>query len=371
MLRDAGRLVLERAALMCSRGLELTDPQPGNVLFQGAQAVFVGPGAICSATQNEQWSGAEQFREQFLNPLYLASAGAGDVARSLMQTTFGGRISASHVKYFSLQEKIVQRTRTGARELARHVVPSHIQEILRKRLPRHRSGRSQATHLAYLKEELESIPLPQLKSGWSGYYGDHLSPLEPSPEWNPKQRQVFEILARIRPATVLDVGANRGWYSQMAAKHFASAVAIDSDSACISRLYSDAFSQSHRVLPLIMDIRVPSPAGGPCRELHPPAWDRFRCDFVLALAIVHHLALRNQLKFDQIVSLLKRFSKRHLLVEFPKPKDHMSQKLMRGRDTFYSWYTSETFQTVLGRHFSTVVRYPSDSETRELYFCEF
>src|SRR2546430_13826813 len=67
----------------------------------------------------------------------------------------------SYVRYFNLQEKVLQRARTGAREFARRLLSSQIQDILRKRLPRHRSGASQASHLAYLKKELE---IPHVRS---------------------------------------------------------------------------------------------------------------------------------------------------------------------------------------------------------------
>jgi len=88
---------------------------------------------------------------------------------------------------------------------------------------------------------------------------------------------------------------------------------------------------------------------------------------VLAFAIVHHLALRSRLTFDQIVGLLKRFTTRQMLVEFPLPEDYAPQDFMRAGD---SWYTSENFQAVLRRHFRAVERYPSESATREIYVCE-
>jgi hypothetical protein len=121
------------------------------------------------------------------------------------------------------------------------------------------------------------------------------------------------------------------------------------------------------VLPLIMDIRDPSPARGLCGELCPPAWERLNCDLVLALAMVHHLALRSRLTFDHLVRLLKRFSKCYLLVEFVTAEDYMGKELRRDDD---NWYTSDNFQSALRRHFRVVQQFPSDSDTRELYLCE-
>jgi hypothetical protein len=88
---------------------------------------------------------------------------------------------------------------------------------------------------------------------------------------------------------------------------------------------------------------------------------------VLALAMVHDLVLRSRLTFDQSVRLLKRFSKRYVLVEFVNAEDYMGKQLIRAED---SWYTSDNFQTTLRRHFRMVEHLPSDTDARELYFCE-
>jgi hypothetical protein len=163
------------------------------------------------------------------------------------------------------------------------------------------------------------------------------------------------------------MGSKRGWYAQLAARSGASVVAMDGDSACVSRLYADALANSLPVLPLIMDVRDPSPARGLCGELCPAAWERLICDLVLAPAMVHDLVLRSRLTFDQSVRLLKRFSKRYVLVEFVNAEDYMGKQLIRAED---SWYTSDNFQTTLRRHFRMVEHLPSDTDTRELYFCE-
>jgi cyclopropane fatty-acyl-phospholipid synthase-like methyltransferase len=238
---------------------------------------------------------------------------------------------------------------------------------LRKKLPRHGSGGSQATHIDSLKEELESIHLPQPEIGGLENSEESFPRLELDPGRQAKLNRVLEILDRIGPASVLDVGTNRGWYALAAATRGASIVAIDTDSTGVSRLYSDAVAQSLSVLPLIMDFRNPSPARGLCGELCPAAWDRLGCDLVLALAMVHHLALLQRLTFDHIIASLRRFTKRCLLVEFPTPEDYMVKKLIRTAD---DWYTSGNFQGALARCFRKVEHFPSNTDTRELYFCE-
>ena len=366
MLRSAGRLVLDLAAQLHRRGLELADGHAWNVLFRGPRPVFVDLGAIRPVFDDSRWFAAEQFREHFINPLYLVSAGAEDIARSLIQTNYNGAVLSRHMKHFSLTEKLVQRTRARAASLTRHVLPSQMRELLRRKFPRHPFRGSKAAHLDSLREELESIELPQPETRWSGYYNESLPLWEHNPERDAKLGCVLEIVDRIAPISVLDVGANRGRYALAAAMRGASVVAIDADSTCVSRLYSDALAKSLPVLPLIMDIRNAS-ARGLCGEVYAAAWERLGCDLVMALAIVHHLALGQRLTLDHIVRCLKRFSKRHLLVEFPTREDYMVMELTRAGD---DWYTSDNFQSTLKRYFGKVERFPSNSHTREIYFCE-
>ena len=366
MLRSAGRLVLDLAVQLHRRGLELADGHAWNVLFQGPRPLFVDLGAIRPAFDDSRWLAAEQFREHFINPLYLVSAGAEDIARSLMQTHPNGAVLSRHMKHFSLTEKVVQRTRARAASLARHVLPSQMQELLRRKFPRHPPRGSKVAHLDSLREELESIELPQSETRWSGYYDECPALWENNPERDAKLSCVLKVLDRIAPVSVLDLGANRGRYALAAAKRGSSVIAIDSDSTCVSRLYSDTLAKSLPVLPLIMDIRNAS-ALGLCGDIYSVAWERLGCDLVLALAIVHHLALAQRLTLPQIVRCLKRFSKRYLLVEFPTREDYMVMELRRDGD---DWYASDNFQSTLQQFFRKIERFPSNSHTREIYFCE-
>jgi len=367
MLRSAGRLVLDLAARLHARGLQLSDSHVWNILFRGPHPLWVDLGAISPASPGTAWwDTGGRFREHFLNPLYLASTGAGEIVRALQRTTINGNVPSSYLTHFRVQGRLTRGLWTRAVSLARRL-PPRLQDLLRERLNRHRSGGSVASHFDTLREELESIPLPQPETRWSSSYDESFPSFEPDSAWSGKHRQVLELLTRARPTTVLDIGATRGWYAQLAARHGASVVAIDTDSTCVSRLYADALAQSLSVLPLIMDVRDPSPARGLCGELCPAAWERLNCDLVLALAMVHQLALRSRLTFDHVVRLLKRFSKRYLLVEFVTVEDYMAKELMRAED---GWYTSHNFQSTLRQHFRRVQQFPSNADTRELYFCE-
>jgi hypothetical protein len=296
----------------------------------------------------------------------LAAAGAEEIARASSRTRFNGGVSSGYLLHFSAKERLVQRARENGGKLAKKVFPPGVQKRLREEIPRHRAGGSVTEHLSRLRDELDSIALPPGRRDWLAYEGDFPA-FEPSASWSAKQTQAFEILNRVNPASVLDLGSNRGWYSLLAARRGAAVVAVDRDSTCVSRLYSDALADSAAILPLIMDIRDPSPARGLCGELCPSSWERLSCELVLALALVHHLTLGSRLTFEHVVRLFKRFTKRYLLVEFPMASDPTVAGWIGAKAT---WYTSDNFRSTLSRHFRHVEQFPSETETRQLYFCE-
>ncbi len=102
---------------------------------------------------------------------------------------------------------------------------------------------------------------------------------------------------------------------------------------------------------------------------------RLRCDMVLALAIVHHLALGQGQDFRKIVKKLSAFTYECLLVEFVAKDD----KLIVAEPTFFpafnanphqfDWYTLDGFVQELRKHFRSVEIKNSFPETRFIAVC--
>jgi hypothetical protein len=96
---------------------------------------------------------------------------------------------------------------------------------------------------------------------------------------------------------------------------------------------------------------------------------------VLALAIVHHLALGQALTFEAIAAILGRLATKYLCVEFVDIDDAM----ITGDPAFFpAWnadrgafgfYTRDNFMAALGEHFRTVEILKSHPETRSLLIC--
>jgi len=375
MLKDAALLVLDLAQELVRHNLYLSDAHPWNVLFDGVKPYQVDFGSILTGDARSFFHVSE-FNRFFLHPLQLKAAGYNEVARWVLSDV---DISFPEGERARLLSKLLEPRTTPARFLiqrskgvASHFVPGSIRSALRRRLypdgAKARVKQNDKAALQRYRTAIAAITLPRTETPWTHYHEGYPA-LRPSEEWDAKQRNVHTVLAEARPETVLDIGCNRGWYSQLAASMGSKVVACDTDEQCISRLYEDTKLSSHNIHPIVMDIRQPTPGYGVCNREMTPATSRLSCDMVLALAVVHHLVLKKHLTFDQVADALAEFSKRSLLVEFvPKDDEHVQTWCVNGSGS--DWYRLDAFQASLSRHFRQQTVIPSFPHPRVLILGE-
>ena len=104
---------------------------------------------------------------------------------------------------------------------------------------------------------------------------------------------------------MLDLGANDGRYARIAARHADYVVAVEQDPAVVDALYRALRAEGERrILPLVMDLADPSPGGGWRGVERAGFAERARADVVLALAVVHHLAIGRNVPLPEVVDQL-------------------------------------------------------------------
>jgi hypothetical protein len=219
-----------------------------------------------------------------------------------------------------------------------------------------------------LRKIVSSIRLPSENSRWAAYYADIESFMRPA-DFDRKQAAVARVLEECRPASVVDIGCNRGGFSILAANAGARVTAFDSDEPSIALLYRLARDRKLDILPLVMDVLSPSPACGWRAMQYPAAPQRFRSEMALALALVHHLAITQRQTFERIVPTLADYADRWLLTEFVPLDDPRSREISVTQQRDMSWYTLEGFVEALGTTFSRVETIPSHPEGRTLLLC--
>jgi ribosomal protein L11 methylase PrmA len=166
-----------------------------------------------------------------------------------------------------------------------------------------------------------------------------------------KQQLVGEMLDEVNPKTVWDLGANTGLFSRAASARGAFTVSFDADPACVERNYLDCVQQHQvNILPLVADLTNPSPALGWSSEERMSLLQRGPADTALALALVHHLAIGNNVPLDRLAAFLARTC-HSLIVEFVPKQDSRVQRMLSNREDIFPHYTPAAFQEQFGRHF--------------------
>ena len=362
MIKDAALLWLDIAIELAKEGLALQDAHPWNILFNACKPIYVDFGSIVSARARPE----DEFYRFFVYPLRLMNCGYSRIARRLIHDYEQG-VQAFEAEALT-RDPITCVTR-DLRSAAHRLIPKALRPTLKKLIyyrfsPSHCTPESRVDFFKALKAEIESIPM-ELPESTSSNYNDKgcFPPFSPCSTWTAKHRIIYEILRKIKPCSVLDIGSNCGRYSQLAAGFGMNIVAFDKDETAVNRLYCEAKNQNLSILPLVMDFCEISPGN----QAEPPCADRLRCDVVLGLSLVHHLVFKNCLRFNKIVQRFVVFTKRRLIVEFIPKEDQLVSQWWSSQ---YAWYTLEGFIAELRKHFRSVLVHPSDPKPRVVLVCD-
>ena len=171
----------------------------------------------------------------------------------------------------------------------------------------------------------------------------------------------------LRPSEVWDLGANTGLYSRLASERGVRTVAFDLDAACTERCYRDLRENDRGdLLPLVVDLSNPSPALGWAHQERASLAQRSSADVVLALALVHHLAITHNVPLERIAGFFASLAS-GLIVEFVPKSDPNCQRLLAGRVDVFDDYSQEGFEEAFGRHYQVEAATPIRGSERMLY----
>lgn len=370
MLADAARLTLDLAEALLVEGLGLKDANPFNVLFAGPRAVFVDALSIeRRAPLDPLWLPLAQFQRTFLLPLLATRYG-----QSLPQS-FLRREGPEPAEIAALAGPL-RRWLPPALTLA--TLPARLGRSRRAAAsdfytPKPAGSAEQARYVLTrlfrgLRRRLASLTPPVADSAWSDYQneGCHYS----ATDQEHKEKFVGAALAAWpAPARVLDVGANLGRYSQLAAQSGHRVVAIDSDAAVVGRLWRSASAAGADILPLVLNLAEPTPARGWDNAESPAFLQRARGAFdgILLLAVVHHLVVSHRVPIEAIVDLVAGLAPHEVLVEFVAPSDPQFDRLTRGRQALHQDYTRDRFESAWARHFHSLAQVELPDSGRRLY----
>ena len=382
MLQQAALLTIDLCIRLAEKNLTLQDGHPWNILFEGARPIFVDLGSLIPAREDILWAPYQQFCNFFLFPLYLYAAGQDRIARWLLRDYLGGVQEDEVLAALPLRFKIRHPSRTLG--IAIPKVVGRLFESLSEQSQRgllqlssHSNGgfANRKTKLKFfnsLQKNIAGLKLVRPATKWSGYYTtpdrNYFFTNLPPKEWQQKGRIVQALIDRFKPSNVLDVGANAGYYTRLAASSGARVTACELDVGALNLCYEEARKfQELNILSLVCNVFSTSPIPGRGGCSYPPATERLRSELVMALALIHHVVAEQRLDVSRAIDILNALSTRWLLVEYVKP---LPPRTGASRVRCVDDYTSESFDAVLRQRFRTVERFPSYPDDRTLFWCE-
>ena len=182
-----------------------------------------------------------------------------------------------------------------------------------------------------------------------------------------KNRLVAKFVEQVAPRTVWDMGANTGMYSRIAARQGAQVVSFDIDPACVELNYTEARKNGEAtLLPLLLDLTNPSPRIGWANEERLTVPDRGPVDLVMALALIHHLAISNNVPLARVAAYFGGMAP-WLVIEFVPKSDPKVRKLLATREDVFPGYTREGFEEAFGTVFEIRESQQIEQSERTLY----
>jgi len=339
-LKKAALLHLDLHLDLLAGGFNLSDATAYNVQFQGTRPIFIDHLSLVPYRDGQPWTGQRQFAMQFLNPLILW-ARRGIAPNAWYRGSLEGIAPDELAPLLRLRDKLsftVLAHVVGQRWMTRRAVSAGSKGERRpeRRLPKH----ALESILRTLRDYISRLSYPGGKTVWSDY-ASHNS--YDSQQRAAKHAFVAGFAQAVRPAMIFDIGCNTGDFTETALGNGAqSGIGFDFDFGALEQAFARFEKQELRVLPLWLDAANPSPSQGWALRERKSLAERADADALLALAVIHHLAIARNVPLDAAVDWLMSLAPAGI-IEFPPKSDPMVQRLLSQRPDIFPDYTEEAF----------------------------
>lgn len=369
-LKDAALLTLAIQRRALDFGQTLRDASAYNVQIYRGKPVFIDTLSFGAYREGEPWLAYQQFCRHFLAPLALMAK--VDVGLSqLLRTNIDGvpLDLTSKLLPFStrLSFPLLTHLHIHARSAKKWADVGTSGDEVEKLLAGQVSRNAMIGIIESLERGVKNLDWTPTGTEWGEYYS---STNYTKASHEHKVDLVDRFIARTGAKVVWDLGANTGVFSKVAADRGAIVYSFDLDPAAVERSWRNVVSSGEvRILPLLQDIANPSPAIGWNLDERRSLLDRAPADLVMALALVHHLALSNNVPLDRIAAFLQRLG-RFLIVEFVPKEDSQVRRMLATREDVFPEYHFQGFERALAPYFDVIERVAMRESLRTIVLAE-
>jgi ribosomal protein L11 methylase PrmA len=361
-LKDAALLTLDIQLESLAFGMVLKDASAYNVQFMGSRPVFIDTLSFETYEEGRPWVAYRQFCQHFLGPLALMAY--RDLRlRELLARFIDGPpldlVAGLLPAKTRLRYGLLAHLHAHARSQVRHAGDA----VTHARVPRLPKNRLVAL-MHSLRSTVQKCEPPSRRTEWSDYYEATNYSAEAMAA---KESLVQRLVQDTAPPAGLvhDLGANTGRFSRLLAASGRTVIAHDLDDLAVERNYQASRSAGANVLPLVLNLANPSPALGWALEERASTLDRIDGSTVVALALVHHLAISNNVPLPDLAALFARMAST-LVIEFVPKEDSQVQRLLATRQDIFPDYTLDGFDAAFSAHFEITHRQAVPDSSRTL-----
>ena len=347
-LKDAALVTLSIQKRALKLGMSLKDASAYNIQFHNGKATLIDTLSFEIYREGEPWVAYKQFCQHFLAPLALMSKTDVRLSQLLrvhidgvpldlasrllpLSTRFNfGLLTHIHIHakaQVQYADKVVERSKTSAARVSKQSLLGMIEN---------------------LENTIRKLEWESGGTEWGNYY-DITNYTESAFEH--KKTILSEWLERIKPTLVCDLGANNGVFTRLASNAGIPSISFDIDPAAVDQNYRQVKSVGEQyILPLIQDLTNPSPSIGWQNSERESFLERVQVDMVFALALIHHLAISNNVPLTHLADFFAGLSN-WLIIEFVPKSDSQVQKLLASRLDIFDQYTLDDFERVFEAKF--------------------
>ena len=360
-LKDTALATLRIQKEALEFGMSLKDCSAYNMQFVKGKPVFIDTLSFETYKEGTPWVAYRQFCQHFLAPMALMSY--KDVRL--------GQLYRSHLDGIPLDlasKLLPYRTRFSFSLLPHiHLHAGSQARYADKRIDTRRPKLSRLGFIGIinsLESGVKGLKWTPGGTEWGDYYQDTNYSAE---AFEHKKRIVAEFLEAVHPRNVWDLGANVGVFSRIASDKGIPTVSFDIDPTAVEKNYLECRRRGEtNILPLLSDLTNPSPGIGWQNEERMSLIERGPADAVLALALIHHLAISNNTPFAKIADFFASICD-SLIVEFVPKSDSQVQRLLATREDIFVGYTQQAFESEFARQFVLEHSQPITGSERSLY----
>jgi len=367
-LKDAALRTLSIQKRALKKGLSLKDASAYNIQFRDSKPLLIDTLSFEIYKAGQPWVAYRQFCQHFLAPLALMAK--RDVRLNQLLRVY---IDGIPLDLASQLLPVSTRLNFG---LSAHI---HLHASFQRK---HASGGENVSNqvagmsqqsleglIDSLRAAINNLRWNPRGTEWGDYYSETSGHYSDAASLH-KMEIIDKYLDQAGSGSAWDLGANTGVFSRAASRKGIPTVAFDIDPAAVELNYlACKKNKDTNLLPLVLDLTNPSPAIGWNNRERMSLLERGPVDAVLALALIHHLAIANNVPLSRLANFFQQAG-RWLVIEFVPKEDSQVQVLLASREDIFPDYTQEGFETAFKQYFEIYESIPVRETKRILYLME-